>query len=87
MTEIDAVVFVIDDDGRMRESLKNLIRSVGLRVDGYASAEEFLKAKRPDVPGCLVLDVRLQGLSGLDLQKRMAEADIDIPIILSLIHI
>jgi FixJ family two-component response regulator len=81
MTEIDAVVFVIDDDGRMRESLKNLIRSVGLRVDGYASAEEFLKAKRPDVPGCLVLDVRLQGLSGLDLQKRMAEADIDIPII------
>ena len=81
MTEIDAVVFVIDDDSRTRESLKNLIRSVGLRVDGYASAEEFLKTKRPDVPGCLVLDVRLQGLSGLDLQKRMAEADIDIPII------
>lgn len=81
MTETDAVVFVIDDDAPTRESLKNLIRSIGLRVDAFASAQEFLRAKRPDVPCCLVLDVRLQGLSGLDLQKRMAEADIDIPII------
>jgi FixJ family two-component response regulator len=72
---------VIDDDASTRESLKNLIRSVGLRVDVFASAQEFLQSKRPDVPGCLVLDVRLKGLSGLDLQKRMAEADIDIPII------
>src|SRR5919106_5438018 len=81
MTEVDAMVFVIDDDAPIRESLKNLIRSVGLRVDGFASAEEFLRAKRPDVPGCLVLDVRLKGLSGLDLQKRMAEAGVEIPII------
>src|ERR687891_186338 len=81
MTEIDSIVFVIDDDPPIRESLKNLIRSVGLRVDGFASAEDFLQANRPEVPGCLVLDVRLKGLSGLDLQKRMAEADIEIPII------
>ena len=57
------------------------MRSVGLRVEVFASAQEFLRSKRPDVPGCLVLDVRLRGLSGLDLQKRMAEADIEIPII------
>jgi FixJ family two-component response regulator len=81
VTEIDAMVFVIDDDAAIRESLKNLIRSIGLRVEIFASAQEFLRAKRPDVPGCLVLDVRLKGLSGLDLQKRMAEADIEIPII------
>ena len=81
MTEADAIVFVVDDDAAMRESLKNLIRSVGLRVEAFASAQEFLRSKRPDVPGCLVLDVRLPGLSGLDLQKRMAEADIEIPII------
>src|ERR671919_2274027 len=81
MTEVDAVVFVIDDDAPIRESLKNLIRSVGLRVEAFASAQEFLRAKRPDVPGCLVLDVRLKGLSGLDLQKRIAEVDMQIPII------
>ena len=81
MTEADAVVFVVDDDTSLRESLKNLIRSVGLRVEAFASAQEFLRSKRPDVPGCLVLDVRLPGFSGLDLQKRMAEADMEIPII------
>jgi FixJ family two-component response regulator len=81
MTEADAVVFVVDDDAPMRESLKNLIRSVGLRVEAFASAQQFLRSKRPDVPGCLVLDVRLPGLSGLDLQKQMAEADMEIPII------
>ena len=81
MSEADAMVFVVDDDAPMRESLKDLLRSVGLRVEAFASAQEFLHTKRPDVPGCLVLDVRLQGLSGLDLQKRMAEADMEIPII------
>ena len=81
MSETDGLVFVVDDDAPMRESLKNLIRSVGLRVESFASAQEFLRSKRPDMPGCLVLDVRLQGLSGLDLQKRMAEAEIAIPII------
>src|SRR6185295_6553029 len=73
--------FVVDDDAAVRRSLENLIRSVGLRAETFASAQEFLRSKRPDVPGCLVLDVRLPGLSGLDLQKRMAEADIEIPIV------
>jgi len=81
VTEADALVFVIDDDAAMRRSLENLIRSVGLRVEAFASAQDFLSIKREDVPGCLVLDVRLPGLSGLDLQKRLAEADIEIPII------
>jgi RNA polymerase sigma factor (sigma-70 family) len=81
MTQSDGVVFVVDDDESLRESLKDLIRSVGLRVEAFASAQEFQRAKRPDVPSCLVLDVRLKGLSGLDLQKRMADADLDIPII------
>src|SRR6266403_4299550 len=65
----------------MRRSLENLIRSVGLRVEAFASAQDFLRSKRPDVASCLVLDVRLPGLSGLDLQKRMAEANLEIPII------
>jgi FixJ family two-component response regulator len=75
------MVFVVDDDASVRDSLKNLIRSVGLGAELFASAQEFLRSKRPDVPGCLVLDVRLPGLSGLDLQRRMAEAGLQIPII------
>jgi len=81
MSETDGLVFVVDDDGPLRESLKNLIRSVGWRVEAFASAQEFLHSKRPDVPSCLVLDVRLQGFSGFDLQKRMAEDNMEIPII------
>ena len=81
MSETDAVVFVVDDDASMRESLKNLIRSVGLRVELFASAQEFLRSKRPDQPSCLVLDVRLPGLSGLDLQRRTGDAGIEIPIV------
>jgi FixJ family two-component response regulator len=81
MTDADAMVFIVDDDAPMRESLKNLMRSVGLRVEVFASAQEFLRSTRPDVPGCLVLDVRLPGLSGLDLQRQMAEGDRDMPII------
>ena len=65
----------------LRDSLADLLRSVGLRVEAFASAQEFLQSKRPDVPSCLVLDVRLKGLSGLDLQKRLVEGDVDIPII------
>ena len=74
MTEPDRVVFVVDDDGSMRESLTDLIRSVGLRVEAFASAQEFLRSKRLDVPSCLVLDVRLPGLSGLELQQELAYA-------------
>jgi FixJ family two-component response regulator len=81
MSEADAMVFVVDDDAPMRESLKNLLRSVGLQVQLFASAQEFLRSKRPDLPSCLVLDVRLPGLSGLDLQKRTGDAGIEIPIV------
>jgi FixJ family two-component response regulator len=81
MTEPDRVVFVVDDEASIRKSLEDLIRSIGLRVEAFASAQEFLRSKRPDVPGCLVLDVRLKGLSGLDLQKRMAKAGMETPII------
>jgi FixJ family two-component response regulator len=81
MSETEGVVFVVDDDEPMRRSLENLIRSVGLRVEAFATAQEFLRGERPNLPSCLVLDVRLPGLSGLDLQKRMAEANSEIPII------
>jgi FixJ family two-component response regulator len=82
MTEADGLVFVVDDDASLRESLKDLIGSVGLRVKAFASAQEFIRSDRPDVPSCLVLDVRLKGdVSGLGLQKRIVEADMEIPII------
>jgi RNA polymerase sigma factor (sigma-70 family) len=81
VTETEALVYVIDDDAQTRDALKNLMRSVGLHVEVFASAQDFLRSKRQDVPACLVLDVRLRGLSGLDLQKRMAEAKIEVPII------
>jgi FixJ family two-component response regulator len=81
MSETDAMVFVVDDDAPMRQSLENLIRSVGLRVELFASAQEFLRRKRLDLPSCLVLDVRLPGLSGLDLQRRTGDAGIEIPIV------
>ena len=81
MREPKPIVFVVDDDVSVREGLGSLIRSAGLRVEAFPSAQEFLARSRPDVPSCLVLDVRLPGLSGLDLQKRMAEVNIEIPII------
>jgi FixJ family two-component response regulator len=81
MTEAQAIVFVIDDDEAMREALQNLIRSVGLSVEIFASAREFLTSQRPDAPACLVVDVRLPGLSGLDLQRELVAAEITVPII------
>jgi FixJ family two-component response regulator len=81
MTEAQAIVFVIDDEAAMREALQSLIRSVGLRIATFASAREFLTSQCPDAPACLVLDVRLPGLSGLDLQRELSEAEIHLPII------
>ena len=81
MPESDAIVWVVDDDLSVREALEGLVRSAGLRVETFRSAQEFLDRPRADLPGCLVLDVRLPGLSGLDLQKRLAEASLEIPII------
>jgi FixJ family two-component response regulator len=77
----DPVVYVVDDDQGVRNSLESLIRSVGLSVQTFASAQEFLGTKRKNAPGCLVLDVRLPGLSGLDLQSELARAEIQTPIV------
>jgi two-component system, NarL family, sensor kinase len=77
----DAIVFVIDDDEPFRDSLSSLVRSAGLRVEVFASAEEFLRSRHPDVAGVLVLDVHLPGLSGFDLQTRLCEIALEIPII------
>ena len=81
MSENKPVVFVIDDSPSVRDALDSLIRSVHLNVQAFGSTEEFLQFKRPDAPGCIVLDVRLPGLSGLDFQREMAKSDIDLPII------
>ena len=81
MSEAEPTVFIVDDDAQMRDSLRNLIRSVGLRVELFASAQDFLQSQHPDTPSCLVLDVRMPGLSGLDLQRQTSEAGLDIPII------
>jgi FixJ family two-component response regulator len=74
-------VFVIDDDVAVRASIQGLLKSVSLRSEGFGTAEEFLHSKRPDGPGCLVLDVRLPGVNGLDFQRVLADAGIQIPII------
>jgi len=79
--EADSVVYVVDDDSSIREAIRSLLRSVGLRVETFASAQAFLRSRRLDVPGCLVLDVRMPKLSGLALQHEMAKAGIRIPII------
>src|SRR5436305_1848299 len=81
MNEGIPFVFVVDDDSSIRESLRSLIRSVGLNVQTFASAQEFLTSQRPEAPSCLVLDVKLPGLSGLDLQQELVKIDVQIPII------
>jgi len=81
VTDLQPLVYVVDDDASTRETLNSLIRSVGLRVQGFSSAEEFLKCARPDTDSCLVLDVRLRGISGLDVQRKLADCGISIPII------
>jgi FixJ family two-component response regulator len=81
MKEADPIVFVIDDDRAVREGLESLIRSIGLRVVTFASSAEFLKAQRPNAPSCLVLDVRMPGQSGLDLQTHLRSSGIHIPTI------
>ena len=77
----EPVVFVVDDDASMREALRNLFRSVGLRVEVFGSGPEFLKSKLADVASCLILDIRLPRVSGLDFQVELAKAGIHIPII------
>jgi FixJ family two-component response regulator len=80
------IVFIVDDDLSMRRALTNLFRSVGLDVVAFSSAPEMLQCKLPDVASCLVLDIRLPGLSGLDLQTELARANIQIPVIFISAH-
>ena len=75
------VIFVVDDDASMRDAISRLLNAVGLTVQTFASARAFLNRRLPEVPGCLVLDVRLPGLSGLDLQREMVERGIHIPVV------
>ena len=81
MSTIDSPIFVVDDDASVREALGSLIRSAGWRVETFATAQEFLARPRVEAPSCLVLDVQLPGLGGLDLQQRMTEGHMEIPII------
>ena len=81
MKDADCVVFVVDDDSSIREAIESLVKLVGLRVETFETAQEFLRSKRPDLPGCVVLDVELPGLSGLDLQRELAAHGIKLPII------
>jgi FixJ family two-component response regulator len=79
--EVQPVVFVVDDDPSMRNALTNLFRSVGLRAEVFGSTSELLRGELPDIPSCLVLDIRLPGQSGLDFQTELAKANIHMPII------
>ena len=79
MKNTDPIVLIVDDDAMVREGIQSLVRSIGLRVQTFASAAEFLSAKIPDVPRCLVLDVRMPGQSGLDLHRQLKEANTEIP--------
>jgi|SRR5580692_1421618 FixJ family two-component response regulator len=81
MKEAESIVFIIDDDPLYRASTERLVRSVGFSVQSFQSAREFVGSRRPNVPSCLILDVRLPGLSGLDLQRELAEAGVHLPII------
>jgi FixJ family two-component response regulator len=86
MIEEQPAVFIVEDDVSMRDALKNLLRSVGLRVETFSTAQEFLSSGRSSAPGCLVLDIRLPGLSGLDLQRQLVQANVQIPIIFMTAH-
>jgi FixJ family two-component response regulator len=79
MKSTDSIVLIVDDDAMVREGIQSLVRSIGLPVLSFASAAEFLRAKIPDVPKCLILDVRMPGQSGLDLHRQLVEANLEIP--------
>ena len=81
MNETLPIVFVVDDESAVGVSVKRLLHSVGIEARLFTSATEFLRTKRPDAPGCIVLDVRLPDLSGLDLQQELAKANVDLPVI------
>lgn len=77
----DPIVFIVDDDAALRDALSSLLRSIGLRVETFPCVADFTQFKRPDVPSCLLLDVRLQGTSGLDFQNELVRANVNLPIV------
>ena len=81
MSESECIVFVVDDDPLVCDSVADLLGSAGFPAQTFGSATEFMRAKRPDIPACLILDVELPGLSGLDLQTELAKSRIEVPII------
>jgi FixJ family two-component response regulator len=85
-TQTDSMVFVVDDDASIRDAVRSLLKSVGLRSESFGSTEEFVRAVRPEMPSCLVLDVRLPGMSGLDFQADLAKRGVKIPIIFITAH-
>jgi len=80
MVELDPIVYIVDDDSAVRKAMDSLIRSIGLKVRTFVSADEFLRADLPNAPGCVILDVRMPGLSGLDLQNELLRLDNPIPV-------
>jgi len=86
MREKQPIIFIIDDDSSVREAVADLLGSVGLHVQAFASPQEFLDSKRPDAPGCLILDVRLPGRSGLEFQRALANSDLQLPVIFISAH-
>src|SRR3981081_4649744 len=86
MTDAASIVFVVDDDPSLSRAIQRLVESVGLQVELFGSAEEFLQTQRPDVTSCLVLDIRLPKISGLELQRQLADSNIHIPVIFITAH-
>jgi RNA polymerase sigma factor (sigma-70 family) len=86
MTSAAPIVFIIDDDAGVRGAMQRLLKSVGLRAETFAAAQDFLQRTPPDCPSCLILDVRLPGISGLELQRKLIDAGINIPIIFITAH-
>src|ERR1700704_239073 len=86
MTEPASVVFVVDDDPSVCRAIKRLVESVGLQVELFGSAQEFLRSERPNAPSCLVVDIRLPGISGLDFQRELADPNFSPPIIFTPAH-
>jgi FixJ family two-component response regulator len=85
-SQSESIVFVVDDDASIRDAVKSLLKSVGMRSEAFGSTEEFVKAARPEIPSCLVLDVRLPGMSGLEFQEELAKTGIRIPVIFVTAH-
>jgi FixJ family two-component response regulator len=86
MADLDSLIFIVDDDASVREGVSNLLESVGFRTQVFPSTEEFQSAPRPEVPSCLLLDVRLPGVSGVEFQEMLAQAGISIPIVFITAH-